>query len=127
MKFYNLDTKYSFGKYVGKTLREIIEIQPSYIDWCAINLEHFYIDEDVIDEIKALKTDFSLSKEGLTKLSEKYDDWENEQEVFDNDDYDDPWSDYGNSYEKYGGYNGYSDDVIDDVFEGDPSATWNVD
>jgi hypothetical protein len=35
--------------------------------------------------------------------------------------------DYGNSYEKYGGYNGWSDDVIDDAFEGDPENTWNVD
>ncbi|WP_439185871.1 hypothetical protein [Carboxylicivirga taeanensis] len=35
-------------------------------------------------------------------------------------------NDYGTSYEKYGGYNGYSDDVIDDAFDGDPTATWNV-
>lgn len=34
---------------------------------------------------------------------------------------------YGSSEEKYGGYNGFSDDVIDDAFEGDPSNTWNVD
>ena len=49
-------------------------------------------------------------------------------------DEDDTWSnynnnddDYGSSTEKYGGYNGFSDDVIDDAFEGDPEATWNVD
>jgi hypothetical protein len=35
--------------------------------------------------------------------------------------------DYGNSGEKYGWYNGWSDDVIDDAFEGDPENTWNVD
>lgn len=35
--------------------------------------------------------------------------------------------DYGSSYEKYGGYNGWSDDAIDDAFEGDPMNTWNVD
>ncbi len=40
------------------------------------------------------------------------------------DHYDD---DYGSSSEKYGGYNGYSDDAIDDAFEGDPMNTWNVD
>ena len=34
---------------------------------------------------------------------------------------------YGTSFVKYGGYNGYSDDAIDDAFEGDPSNTWNVD
>ena len=31
------------------------------------------------------------------------------------------------SYEKYGGYNGYDDDTIDDAFDGYPEATWNVD
>lgn len=43
------------------------------------------------------------------------------------DDYDDDFdlSWLGNS--RYGGYNGYSDDVIDDVFDGDPEATWNID
>lgn len=31
------------------------------------------------------------------------------------------------SYDKYGGYNGYSDNAIDSAFEGDPENTWNVD
>lgn len=35
--------------------------------------------------------------------------------------------DYGTCYDQYGGYNGWSDDVINDAFDGDPSATWNVD
>ncbi len=38
-----------------------------------------------------------------------------------------PYVEYKSSYEKYGGYNGYSDNVIDDAFEGDPMNTWNVD
>lgn len=41
----------------------------------------------------------------------------------DDDDFDLSW--LANS--RYGGYNGYSDDVIDDVFDGDPEATWNID
>lgn len=44
------------------------------------------------------------------------------------DEYDyDPMADYGTSGEKYGWYNGFSDDAIDDAFEGDPMNTWNVD
>jgi hypothetical protein len=35
--------------------------------------------------------------------------------------------DDGISYNKYGGYNGWSDNAIDDAFEGDPMNTWNVD
>ena len=37
------------------------------------------------------------------------------------------WRDYGNSYEMYKGYNGWSDDIINDVFDGFPEATWNID
>ena len=37
------------------------------------------------------------------------------------------WNNYGKSCEKYNGYNGWSDDLIDDVFGGIPEATWNVD
>lgn len=37
------------------------------------------------------------------------------------------WNNYGRSCEKYDGYNGWGDDLIDDVFGGIPEATWNVD
>lgn len=37
------------------------------------------------------------------------------------------WDNYGNSCEKYNGYNGWSDDQIDDIFGGIPEATWNLD
>lgn len=44
------------------------------------------------------------------------------------DDYGRSWNDnYGKSCEKYNGYNGWGDDLIDDVFGGIPEATWNVD
>lgn len=36
------------------------------------------------------------------------------------------WRNYGNSYEMYNGYNDWSDDIINDVFEGFPEATWNI-
>ena len=104
MKFYDLETEFTFGKYEGKTLREILEIQPEYLDWCAINLDHFYISEEVIDEIKTINSDFTISVEGNKKLSEKYEQWENEQEDFDDDYYDseDYYDDYDYSNEGCG-------------------------
>ncbi len=53
--------------------------------------------------------------------------------VDENDGYDSVWEDdYGTSYGKYAGsyaqdVMGYSDDAIDDAFEGDPDAYWNID
>lgn len=131
MKFYDLDTVFTFGKYEGKTVREILELQPKYLDWCTINLDHFYISDEVIEEIKTIISDFKISEEGEKKLSEKYENWESELENY-NDDYSD--YDYCErpTYENYNGsyaqdIEGWSDQDIDDVFDGDPDAYWNID
>ncbi len=52
------------------------------------------------------------------------DDELDDSELFDSDE---TSEEYGTSGEKYGWYNGFSDDAIDDAFEGDPENTWNVD
>lgn len=131
MKFYDLDTEFTFGKYEGKTVREILELQPNYLDWCAINLDHFYISDEVIDEIKTNISVFKISEEGVKKLSEKYKNWESEQENLNND-----YSDYDyrerSTYENYNGsyaqdVEGWSDQDINDVFGGEPDAYWNID
>jgi hypothetical protein len=80
MKFYNLNTKFNFGKFEGKMVIEILTIQDSYIDWCIINLDNFYITEEVVKEIKLLFPNFFISEEGQKKLSEKH-----ESEKFQNE------------------------------------------
>lgn len=130
MKFYTLDTEFTFGKYKGKTVREIIEIQPTYLEWCAINLDHFYISDEIIEEIKVIKPDFTITEEGQQKLAEKYSNWESKQQQDDYDDFDD--YDRRESYGQYAGsyaqdVEGLSDDFINDVLGGDPDAYWNID
>lgn len=129
MKFYTLDTEFTFGKFQGNTVRQVIDIQPSYLDWCVLNLDHFYISDEVIEEIKGVIPDFKLSDEGVTKLNDKYEVWENEQEN-DYDDYDDyhereSYGQYAGSYAQ--DVEGLSDDFINDVLDGDPDAYWNID
>jgi len=130
MKFYNLDTKFTFGKFKGKTLKDILDLQPSYLDWCVINLDHFYISDEVLEEIKAIKPDFTLTEESKQKLADKYSTWENEQQQDDYDDYDDYYR--RESYGQYAGSYaqdvvGLSDDFINYVLGGDPDAYWNID
>lgn len=43
----------------------------------------------------------------------------------DNDYFD--YDDDGPSYSKYGGYNGWDDNTIDEAFDGNPELTWNID
>ncbi len=76
------------------------------------------------------KSDITEESETANKsLSNKLSDKGEEAEEDSPDDYEENESndDYGSSGEKYGWYNGFSDDAIDDAFEGDPDATWNVD
>ncbi len=90
MKFYNLDTLFTFGKHKGKTLKQIVEIEniwvlggqehkladeTSYINWCIINLENFCISESVYSELQSIKPYFKLSKEAIDILNEKREDW----------------------------------------------------
>ena len=121
MKLYNINDRFSFGKHTGKTILEVIGEDIGYINWCLINLDHFVISEDSVDEIKKCIPVIKLSDLAEQVRLQKMNTIETETEA----DFDD--DDYGSSGEKYGWYNGWSDDAIDDAFEGDPMNTWNVD
>jgi hypothetical protein len=122
MKFYNLNTELTFGKFEGKTVEEVLALQPSYFDFCLLNLDHFFLSDEVIAEMKVKNPNFMISEAANQKRQENYESWQEGKEH-------DSKHDDGNgmSYEKYGGYNDWSDEVIDDAFDGDPEMTWNVD
>lgn len=55
-----------------------------------------------------------------------YDEYEEyEEKNFEEDDYGTHYGRYAGSYAQ--DVMGFSDDVIDDAFEGDPDAYWNID
>jgi hypothetical protein len=43
------------------------------------------------------------------------------------DDYFQYDDDSDDGYSKYGGYNGWDDNTIDEAFDGNPELTWNID
>lgn len=86
MKFYDLKTEFTFGKFEGKTMEEVLNLQPDYIDWCAKNLDHFYISDETINELKALKPDFLLTQEASEILNSKYEKWDSERDDYDDND-----------------------------------------
>lgn len=130
MKFYTLNTKFTFGKFTGKTLEEVLKIQPDYIDWCLINLDHYCLPEYAIEQIKVLKPNFTISEKAGQVLSDKYLIWENERFSRSENNSIDCWEE--ETYENYNGsyaqdLEGWSDQDIDDVLDGDPDAYWNID
>lgn len=110
MKFYDLNTEFTFGKFEGSTVRQIIDLQHSYLDWCAINLDHFYISETLIEVIKKIQPAFTISAEGQQKLSDKYAIWENEQ---DDDNYYNEQNDFNarDDYNDQTYWSNYNDDL----------------
>jgi hypothetical protein len=130
MKSYKTNTVIHFGKHMNKSILQVCKSEPSYISWCLINLDHFYLSEETLEEIKRQIPNFKLSGEASKFQKKKELEWEAiiEAENTDSEDYyHDPYEDYGSSGEVFGWYNGWSDDAIYDAFEGDPDATWNVD
>ncbi len=41
MHFYGLDTAFHFGQHKGLTVRQVLEINPSYLGFCVRTLDHF--------------------------------------------------------------------------------------
>jgi len=75
MKLFDLNTVFNFGKHKGKTLKEVIEMEyggitldgekiitmsesPSYLNWCAINVNYFVLSKKTIEEIKKKSISF---------------------------------------------------------------------
>lgn len=75
MDFYNIDTKLTFGKYKEKTIKEILELNPSYINWCIVNIRSFYIEPGIIEKMKNLDLLFSLSELEEKILIDKHDEF----------------------------------------------------
>ncbi len=48
-KILQIDTRLTFGKYVGCTLESIIESDISYITWCIDNLDNFELSNEAYD------------------------------------------------------------------------------
>jgi hypothetical protein len=71
IQFYNLDTKFTFGMYKGKSVREVIEMNPTYLDWCAINIIPFYMTDVAIEEIINIDSEL-LSHNSREILHDKF-------------------------------------------------------
>ena len=112
-----------FGRFKGYSINQIIAQDPTYIVWCINHLDHFYIDEEVINNISEKHPTFVLSDTTKATLSTKEEQWEAQSYR----DYDDrpSYGQYAGSYAQ--DCEGLSDNFINDVLDGCPDAYWNID
>lgn len=125
VKIYTERTIIRFGRNRDKSLSEVFIDDPEYIEWCVTHLDHFYIPKDTIEVLKEITPQFEFSEQTLRILEGK----STRDKVISREEceyHDRP------SYGKYAGsyaqdYEGYSDDYIDNVFDGFADAYWNID
>lgn len=138
---YDLDDQINFGKYNGKTIKEILDVNPDYLCWCIKNLDSFAISAEAMAALRATLEwvavrvielnderlqDGETQKHRLQRETDESDFYKNENEYDDYDDgYGSHFGDFAGSYAQ--DVEGFSDDVIYDAFEGDPDLYWNID
>ena len=134
--FASLEDKFNFGRYQGLSLADVLDINSSYLSWCIKHCTSmiFQLTDSAVEEIRAVYPKFimdslfedkrirNLYRHHNEELNDNYvADWD------DSSDYEEP-----RTYDRYGGswaqdVEGYSDDDIDTILDGDPSAFWNID
>lgn len=73
MKFYDIDSIFTFGKYEGMTIAEVYEKDPKYIKYCQDNIDEFYVSNSVMKELKAMSremTDAALLNANLDEMTD---------------------------------------------------------
>jgi hypothetical protein len=71
MKTYTICSRFTFGKHNGKTLLEVLLSDLSYLSWCMINLDHFFIADEDLESIVVAKPGFALSAEAEAARQQK--------------------------------------------------------
>lgn len=96
---HSLDAPMGFGKYASRTLRSVSNDDPSYVVWCAENLDGFAFDTEAADYARGaipgmgymnVADEESRGCFAHKGYGSRYDD-EEEIESVDDDGYDDPY------------------------------------
>ncbi len=134
-QFDSIEDRFNFGKYNGFSLSDVMDINQSYLEWCLSKCDgiHILIEDNVISQLKKVFPEYTITEAFVElckqRLCEYYSEiYEDSEEEFRN--YIE--SNDKNIYGRYAGSYaqdemGYSDDDIDTIFDGDPSAYWNID
>lgn len=124
--FDNISSVFRFGKHRGMSLWSVLSEYESYVYWCIDNIPKFTLSKETMKQIRTLLPMFVITQNFSNHIGEL-------NEVYGYDE-DDDWYEYDEepTYERYTGSYvqdemGWSDDDIDTVLDGDPSAYWNID
>ena len=134
-QFKSIEDRFNFGKYNGLSLSDIMEINPSYVEWCLSQCDgiHILFEDNVISQLKEVFPEYTITDSFIELCEQRQYDYE--LEIY--EEVEDDFRSYventdPDTYDRYAGSYaqdemGYSDDDIDTIFDGDPDAYWNID
>lgn len=140
--FGSINDIFKFGKYSGLPFSAVILTNPEYIYWCLNNIGDFELTISAIREIREFFPSFIIAEsfKGHIVLDDgngdsddyySHDYRDNSYRYDDDEHYEGRYYDEDATFGRYAGSYaqdvlGYSDDDIDTIFDGDPSAVWNI-
>lgn len=134
--FSHLSDVFTFGHYKGCTLSDVVDMCPSYIEWCIKDVDRFLLEDEVKEELHLIYPNLFNSVQFEQSRTWNLEHW---MDPYVNNDFDDEFEFYDSedlidepTFDRYNGSwaqdeMGYSDDDIDTIFDGDPDAYWNID
>jgi hypothetical protein len=119
MKAYDLGTRFTFGKYEGKTLEEVFQQDASYVEKCLLTVEDFAIDEKSVQRLFEKFPEVDISDAAIDTNLDKLDaiEMEDGEFLFAEEGYDE--EDMGDDSMTEDGFDDDEDDFDDDDFEGE--------
>ncbi len=66
IKSYHDEEVLEFGQYIAQSIYQIAAVNPAYLEWCVLNLDHFYLPTHVHQQLK-----LKLSEPAKAALKEK--------------------------------------------------------
>ena len=73
MKAYDLNSRFTFGKYEGKTLEDVFQQDPAYVEKCMVSEEDFSVDEKSIQKLFEKYPDIEISDAAIDANLDKLD------------------------------------------------------
>lgn len=72
-KIYDIDDEFDFGKYKGKTVKDLLIDNPGYVDWAIRNVDSFALSKEAFQQAKIITEGKRYSREEeLAKPSPKF-------------------------------------------------------
>lgn len=84
MKGYEMETPFTFGKYEGKTLEEVFDTDPNYVEKCLTDVPDFSINEKSMQALFTKYPNYDMSVGAIDMNFKKLD--EDDDDLDDDDD-----------------------------------------